>query len=181
MRPAVLAACLALLMLAWPVAAQVTPSQPAVAMVGASDEHVIMDAVFWALPGDAATSCLQLPPSRIAITVSAEKIGTPQSIRYHFAPYWYRAADWPPEIDARVTREPRTYEASLAGGRYCYAIANEATPPPDADVTDSPGPAQLVAVRMVLTPRREAGHPAAGRQALASQNGVGRQGAEERP
>jgi len=41
----------------------------------------------------------------------------------------------------------------LAGGRYCYAIVNEAQPLADADVTGSTGEAQLVAVRMVLTPR----------------------------
>ena len=152
MRPAVLAASLALLMLAWPAAAQVAPPWPAGTSAGPDDARVVMDAVFWAPPGPAPEACLQLPPGRIAITVSIEPVGPPQSVRYHFAPYWFRAADSPPEIDARVTREPRTFEATLAGGRYCYAIVNEASAASDADLTESDGPAQLVAVRMLLTP-----------------------------
>jgi hypothetical protein len=74
-------------------------------------------------------------------------------VRYRFAPYWYRAADSPSEIDADVTSEPRSFEATLAGGRYCYAIENDAAPPPTDDLTGSPVPAQLVAVRMLLTPQ----------------------------
>ena len=50
-----------------------------------------------------------------------------------------------------MTREPRSFEATLAGGRYCYAIVSEAAPPPDAHLVELIGPAQLVAVRMVLT------------------------------
>ena len=65
MRPAVLAACLALVVLAWPAAAQVTPARP-------GEARVVIDAVFWALPGPAAETCLQLPPSQVAITVSIE-------------------------------------------------------------------------------------------------------------
>jgi hypothetical protein len=111
-----------------------------------------MNAVFWALPGPAAETCLQLPPSRIAITVSIEGVEARQPVRYHFAPYWDCAADSPPEIDARVTLEPRTFEATLAGGRYCYAIVNEAVPPPDAELSGSAVPAQLVVARMLMTP-----------------------------
>jgi hypothetical protein len=153
MRPSLLAACLALLLLAWPAEAQVSPSQPADAPPGVSGARTIMDAVFWAFPGDADETCMQLPPSQIAITLRLENVGTPQPVRYRFAPYWYRAADSPSEIDASITREPRTFEATLAGGRYCYAIVNEAEPPLDADITGSTGEAQLVAVRMTLTPR----------------------------
>ena len=153
MRSLTLAACLAFLLLAGPARAQVAPSQPADAPPDGVGARVIMDAVFWSLPGDDDEACLQLPPSRVAITVSLEDIGTPQPVRYRFAPYWYRAADSPPEIDASVTREPRTFDATLAGGRYCYAIVNEAAAPPDADVTGSTGQVQLVAVRMTLTPR----------------------------
>ena len=51
-----------------------------------------------------------------------------------------------------MTVEPRTVDATLAGGRYCYSIVNEGGPPPDADVTGSTGQAQLVAVRMTLSP-----------------------------
>jgi hypothetical protein len=112
-----------------------------------------MDAVFWAVPGDDFQTCLQLPPSQIAITLRLDNVGTPQPVRYRFAPYWYRAADDPPEISARVTTEPTTLDATLAGGRYCYAIENEGLPPDDADVRGSTGQAQLVAVRMTLTPR----------------------------
>ena len=112
-----------------------------------------MDAVFWAAPGEGDEACLQLPPSQIAITVRVEDVGAPEPVRYRFAPYSYRAADSPPEIDTSVTREPRTFDATLAGGRYCYAIVNEADPPPDADVTGSTGQIQLVAIRMTLTPR----------------------------
>jgi hypothetical protein len=150
MRSAGLAACLALVMLAWPAAAQVAPPWPAGTSVGPQDVRVVMDAVFWAPPGPAPETCLQLPPSRVAITVSVEP---PQAVRYHFAPYWFRAADSPPEIDVRVTREPRTFEATLAGGRYCYAIASEAADASAPDFAGEPGPAQFVAVRMLLTPR----------------------------
>ncbi len=153
MRSSTLAACLAFLLLTGPVRAQVVPSQPADTPPETVGSRVIMDAVFWALPGDSDETCLQLPPSQIAITVRLEDVGTPQPVRYRFAPYWYRAADSPPEIDASVTRESRTFDATLAGGRYCYAIVNEAEPPPDADITGSAGQVQLVAVRMTLTPR----------------------------
>ena len=153
MRSSMLAVCLALLLIAGPADAQVAPSKPADAPPEGVGARIIMDAVFWALPGVDDAACLQLPPSQIAITVRLEEIGTPQPVRYRFAPYWYRAADSPSEIDASVTREPRTFDATLAGGRYCYAIVNEAEPPPDADVTGSTGQVQLVAIRMTLTPR----------------------------
>ena len=148
MRPAVLAACCAFLLLTWPVGAQVSTSRPA----DVTGERVVMDAVFWAVPGDEAQACLQLPPSHVAITLRLGDVGIPQPVRYRFAPYWYRAADSPPEIDAAVTRESRTFDATLAGGRYCYTIANEAGPAPDAEVTGSTGQAQLVAVKMTLSP-----------------------------
>lgn len=153
MRPATLAACLAFLLLVGPVGAQGAPSKPADVPPSTAGAQVVMDAVFWAVPGDSDEACMQLPPSQLAITVRLEDVGTPQPVRYRFAPYWYRAADSPPEIDASVTREARTFDATLAGGRYCYEIVNEAEAPPDADVTGSTGQAQLVAVRMTLTPR----------------------------
>ena len=59
----------------------------------------------------------------------------PGPIRYRFVPYWYGAVDSPSEIDASVTREPRTFDATLAGSRYCYEIVTEAEPPSDADGT----------------------------------------------
>jgi hypothetical protein len=152
MRSSSLAACLALLLIAWPAHAQVGPAQPADSPPGGVGARVIMDTVFWSVPGDDDEACLQLPPSQIAITVRLEDVGAPQPVRYRFAPYWYRAADSPPEIDASVTREPRTFDATLAGGRYCYAIVNEAAPP-DADVAEASGQVQLVAVRMTLTPK----------------------------
>jgi hypothetical protein len=153
MRPSMLAACLAFVLLALPADAQVQPSQPADAPPDGVGVRTVMNAVFWALPGVVDEACMQLPPGQIAITLRLEDIGTPQPVRYRFAPYWYRAADSPSEIDASVTREPRTLDVTLAGGRYCYAIVNEAEPPPDADVTGSAGHAQLVAVRMMLAPR----------------------------
>ena len=153
MRPMLLAACFAFVLIVGPAHAQVGPSQPADAPPGTVGSRVIMDTVFWAVPGENDEACLQLPPSQIAITVRLEDVGTPQPVRYRFAPYWYRPADSPPEIDASVTREARTFDATLSGGRYCYAIVNEAEPPPDADVTGSTGQAQLVAVRMTLVPR----------------------------
>ena len=122
MRSLTLAACLALLLCAAPARAQVAPSQPADAPPDGVGARIIMDAVFWTLPGVDDEACLQLPPSQIAITVRLEDVGTPQPVRYRFAPYWYRAADSPPEIDESVTRESRTFDATLAGGRYCYAI-----------------------------------------------------------
>ena len=152
MRSLSLAACLALLLIAVPARAQVGPAQPADAPPGDAGARVIMDAVFWAAPGEGDEACLQLPPSQIAITVSLEDVGAPQPVRYRFAPYWFRSVDSPSEIDESVTGEPRTFDATLAGGRYCYTILNEGGPSPDADVTGSTGQAQLVAVRMTLTP-----------------------------
>jgi hypothetical protein len=110
-----------------------------------------MDAVFWALPGEADEACLRLSPGRLAITVSLEATGVPRPVRYRFAPYAYRAADEPAEIDTRVTADPRTFEATLAGGRYCYSILNEGGPRDD-DAAGSTGQAQLVAVTMTLSP-----------------------------
>ena len=151
MRPALLAACFAFLLLAWPVGAQRAPTLPTDAPGRAPGERVVLDAVFWAVPGEDAQACLQLPPGHVAITLRLEDAGTPQPVRYRFAPYWFRAADSPSEIDAAVTREARTFDATLAGGRYCYAIVNGAEPPDD-DVTGSTGQAQLVAVTMTLSP-----------------------------
>jgi hypothetical protein len=152
MRPSVLAACIALLLFARPMAAQIAPSQPSDSPPGASGVRTIMDAVFWAYPGDANETCIQLPPGRLAMTLRLEDVGTPQPVRYRFAPYWYRAADSPSEINGSVTRDPRTFVATLAGGRYCYAIVNEAEAPADDDSSDSAGQAQLVALKMTLTP-----------------------------
>ena len=148
MRPALLASCFVFLLLAWPVGAQAPASGPA----DVPGDRVVMDAVFWAVPGDETRACLQLPPSRLVITLRLEDVGTPQPVRYSFAPYWFRAADSPAEIDASVTADARTFGATLAGGRYCYAIVNEGGAPSDADVTGSTGQAQLVAVRMTLSP-----------------------------
>ena len=148
MRSLSLAACLALLLIAVPARAQVGPAQPADTPPGDAGARVIMDAVFWAAPGEGDEACLQLPPSQIAITVRVEDVGAPDG-RYRFAPYSYRAAGLPPEIDTSVTREPRTFDATLAGGRYCYAIVNEADPPPDADVTGSTGQIQRSPSRQV--------------------------------
>jgi hypothetical protein len=153
MRSSMLAACLAFVLLAWPTTAQVAPSQPADPAPSGAGERVIMDLVVWTLPGPSDETCLQLPPGHLAITARLEDVGQPQTVRYRFAPYWYRPTDSPSEIDSRVTTEARTFEATLAGGRYCYAIVNEAELPPDSDSDDSVGPAQLVAVKMTLTPQ----------------------------
>jgi hypothetical protein len=153
MRSSMLAACLVFVLLVVPVGAQAPPTQPAEVPAGGSSERVIMDAVFWALPGEVDTACLQLPASRLAITLRVEDVGLVQPVRYTFAPYSYRAADSPAEIRADVTREARMFEATLAGGRYCYAIANDAAPTITDDGIESTGQAQLIAVRMVLTPR----------------------------
>jgi hypothetical protein len=153
LRSSTLAACLAFLLLVGSVDAQGAPSKPADSPPSTAGTQIVMDAVFWAVPGDSDEACMQLPPSQVAITVRLEDVGTPQPVRYRFAPYWYRAADSPAEIDESVTREARTFDATLAGGRYCYEIVNEAEPPLDVDLTGSTGQAQLVAVRMTLTPR----------------------------
>ena len=87
MRPALLAACFAFALLAWPVEAQRTPTQSPDAPGGTAGERVVVDALFWALPGDEAQTYLQLPPSRIAITVRTEDLGTSQPVHYRFAPY----------------------------------------------------------------------------------------------
>jgi hypothetical protein len=97
--------------------------------------------------------CIQLPPSRIAITVRLEDVGQAQPVRYRFAPYWYRAADSSAYIDASVTGDPRMFAATIAGGKYCYAIVNEAEVLHEAEIDGSAGQAQLVAVRMTLSPQ----------------------------
>jgi hypothetical protein len=153
MRPSVLAACLTLLLLAWPAAAQVAPTQPADAPANGSGTWVIMDLVLWTVPGPVDETCIQLPPGRLAITARLEDVGQPQPVRYQFSPYWYRAADSPSAINAQVTPDPRTFEAMLAGGRYCYAIVNEGAMPSDSENGESTGQAQLVAVKMTLTPQ----------------------------
>jgi hypothetical protein len=150
-RRALLATCLAFVLLTWPVDAQNAPAQPAHDPAGAGGGRTIMDVVFWALPGEADEACLRLSPGQLAITVSLEAAGVPQPVRYRFAPYSYRAADAPAEIDARVTADPRTFEATLAGGRYCYSILNESEPT-DGTVAGSGGQSQLVAVTMTLSP-----------------------------
>jgi hypothetical protein len=154
MRSSMLAASMALLLLTWPAAAaQIAPSQPADTPPSGSSERVIMDLVLWALPGAVDETCMQLPPGHLAMTLRLENAGLPQSIRYRFSPYWYRPADSPSEIDASITDDPRTFEATLAGGRYCYAIVNEAEVPADDDSSDPAGQAQLVAVKMTLIPQ----------------------------
>jgi hypothetical protein len=112
-----------------------------------------MDLVLWALPGPVDASCMQLPPGHLATTLRLEDVGQPQSVRYRFSPYWYRPEDSPAEIDVGVTSDARTVEATLAGGRYCYALVNEGAVSDDPDSADSAGQAQLVAVKMALTPR----------------------------
>jgi hypothetical protein len=151
MRRALLATSLAFVLLAWPAGAQDGPAQPSDTPPATVGARTIMDAVFWALPGDVDAACLQLPPSQISITLRLEDDGTPQPVRFTFAPYWFRAADSPAEIDTGVTVDPRTIEATLAGGRYCYTIANEGGPADDA-ISNSTGQAQLVGVKMALTP-----------------------------
>jgi hypothetical protein len=150
-RRALLATCLAFVLLAWPAAAEIGPAQPAHDPASVGGTQIIMDMVFWTLPGEADEACIQLSPGRVAITVHLEAAGMPQPVRYRFAPYWYRAADSPSEIDANVTVDPRTFEATLAGGRYCYSILNEGGPT-DGDIAGSAGQAQLVAVKMTLSP-----------------------------
>jgi hypothetical protein len=152
MRSTMLAMCVALVLLFGSMHAQGMPSRPSSALAQPSGERTVMDAVFWALPGESGLTCLQLPPGHLAITLRLEQSGELQPVRYRFAPYWYRAADTPSEIDVNVSSDARTVEATLAGGRYCYAILNGARPPVDAEVTESTGRAQLVAVRMSLTP-----------------------------
>jgi hypothetical protein len=150
-RRALLTTCLAFVLLTWPVDAQQPPAQPAHEPAGPGGGRVIMDVVFWALPGEADEACMRLSPGRVEITVSLEAAGMPQPVRYRFAPYSYRASDSPPEIDTRVTADPRTFEATLAGGRYCYSILNEGGPT-DSDAAGSVGQSQLVAVKMTLSP-----------------------------
>ena len=53
------------------------PAQP-VAIRRAQGERVVMDAVFWAVPGDETQTCLQLPPGHLGITLRLEDVGTPQ-------------------------------------------------------------------------------------------------------
>jgi hypothetical protein len=155
MRPPVLAACLALLLLAWPAGGEsLPPTSPAAAAPAPPTERVIMDVTFWALPGPAEETCLELPPGHLAIMLALEEADTPQAVSYRFSPYWYRAADERAEIRAIVTRDPRIFETTLAGGRYCYAISNEpaATPDDDGHGVELAAQAQLVAVRMTLIP-----------------------------
>lgn len=153
MRPLTLAACvLALVLLSRSAWAQVAAPTPSDASSTTPAARTVIDAVFWATPGEDNVTCLQLPPGHLMLILRLEAVGESLPVRYRFAPYWYRATDSPPEIDIEVTRAPRTIEATLAGGRYCYSFRNEGGPPTDTDVSRSIGQAQLVALRMLLTP-----------------------------
>ena len=117
MRSPVLATCFAFLLLFLPANVQTVPAGPAEASPTATDERVVMDAVFWAMPGPVNDTCLQFPPSRIAVTLRLEDVGVVQPVHFWFSPYWYRAADAGADIQANVSRDPSTFEATLAGGR----------------------------------------------------------------
>jgi hypothetical protein len=152
MRQLVLATCFAALLLVRPTTIQTAPAGPAEAAPIAPDERVVMDAVFWAMPGPVNDTCLQFPPSRIAVTLRLEAVGAVQPVHFWFSPYWYRTADTGADIQANVTRDPSTFEATLAGGRYCYALTIDPVAPSTTS-GDAEGQAQLVTLRMTLAPQ----------------------------
>ena len=146
MRLSVLAALLALLLLAWPAEAQ----QPTGA-TPASNERVVLDAVFWAMPGPVHDTCLQFPPGHLAVTLHLEPVGDVQPVRFWCSPSWYRTADGGADSQANGTRDPSTFEATLAGGRYCYVLTIDPVAPSMVS-EDAGSQAQLVAIRMTLRP-----------------------------
>ena len=137
-----------------PPGAAPPPTEPT-ATAGPGTERVVMDAVFWALPGPVAETCIELPAGRLAVTVRLESEPPRQAASFLFAPHRQRDPDPDAEIRATVRRKPTTVEVPVAGGRYCYAILNHADVPASIG-RGSPEPvgqAQDVAVRMVLTPQ----------------------------
>lgn len=145
-----LAASFTFLLLVLPPNAQTVPAGPVAAAPTAPDEHVVMDVVFWAMPGPVNDTCLQLPPGHLNVTLHLEDGGTVRTVHFWLFPYWYRAADAGADIQTIVTRDPSTFEATLAGGRYCYAFTID----PMASSTaghDAGSQAQLVALRVTHT------------------------------
>ena len=151
-RRSLFVAALALVLLAATTLAQDVP-QDAVGERPA--ERILMDLTFWALPGPVAETCVELPAGVLAVTVRLEGEQPRRPASFVFAPYRHREPDPEAEMRTTVRREPTTLQAPLAGGRYCYAILNHADVPAGAGAgTAGPvGQAQLVAVKMVLTPR----------------------------
>lgn len=145
-----------LALLAWTARAGVALSNPvAQDRPAPGPERVVMDAVFWTLPGPVSDTCLELPTGQLAVTVQLEGREPAQPVSYRFGPYRYREPDPAATIARDAAHEPATTEVPLSGGRYCYAIINRAKVPPGTDLGGA-GPiaqAQAVAVRMVLTPR----------------------------
>ena len=151
MRPLLLAVCLAVLVAFFPTSGRTAPLGPATAPAPVTSERVVMDAVFWAIPGPVSDTCLQFPPGHLAVAVRLEPVGMSQPVHFWFSPYWVRAADTGADIHAPVTRDSSIFEATLAGGRYCYALTID--PPGLATAGENDGDqAQLVSLKMTFMP-----------------------------
>jgi len=149
MRRSLPAAALALTLLARPALTQdATPET-------APPERVLMDLTFRTLPGPVAETCIELPAGRLTVTVHLQGERMQPAATYVFAPARQREPDPDAEVRATVTDQPTTATVPLAGGQYCYAVLNHADAPVRAGQArgEPVGQAQLVAVKMVLTPR----------------------------
>lgn len=138
---AIVAGVMAVGVLAWPASAQ--PS-----------ERVIMDAVFWTWPVPVADTCLELPAGHMSVTIGLEGDEPTRPVTLSFGGSKSQT-DTAVRFDIDAARDPATWQGTILGGRYCYAILNRAVVPAGAGA-GSAGPIgyeQRVALKIaVATP-----------------------------
>lgn len=147
MRPSILAAFLAFVLLALPADAQLIPTVPA--GPAPAVERVLLDMTLSIVPESPTTLCPVLEPGRLTVTVRAVGPNQPRPVALEL--YSVRNVDPGAAMASTVKLAESATTAPIQGGSYCLSLTNTVPTSPDASINDLSGLAQDVAIKVALT------------------------------
>jgi hypothetical protein len=150
MRPALLATCLAFMLLAWPVHGQSTPAS--------SSGRVVFDATVMVVPPTEEAPCVRLEAGQLTVRVRNTGISpwggpVPELHPTAFRLFGYRGADPRGRVDLPVTSDESSVTVPLAGGVYCWVLDVDTPASTSGSLAARTNHAQFIALRITLAPQ----------------------------
>jgi hypothetical protein len=150
MRPALIAACCAFLLLVWPVHGQSMPAS--------SSARVVFDATVMVVPPSGEAPCVRLEAGQLTVRVRNTGTSpwggpTPELHPTGFRFFGYRGGDPRGRVDLPVTSDESSAAATLAGGVYCWVLDVDAPVSTSTNLAIRTNYTQFIALRITLTPQ----------------------------
>ena len=147
MWPALPAACLVFLVLAWPVHGPAMPTSP--------PARVVFDATVMVVPPSEAPPCVRLEAGQLTVRVrntGPSPWGGPMPELHPtgFRFYGYRGGDPRGRIDLPVTADEGAATATLAGGVYCWVLDVDAPVATSTGLATRTNHSQFIALQITL-------------------------------